>query len=233
MKIFITSTSTDIGKTYVTLLLYQAFSQQGLHVGLYKPFQTEEQENGVYPDLEAYQQVSGLDYDETGLYKFHEPVSPHLGFKLEPNKVFDRQAIIDKANQLNQKYDILLIEGAGGLGVPIYQEGQNFYMTEDLIRDTADFIVSVIPSKLGAISDTIMHDYYLEKHDLPKHRYIMNRFDDSMIAQDNYQTLKDYLRTEIEIIKENARVEDISETFLHSILRGDKNEQRNFNTSRS
>ena len=89
MKLFITSTGTDVGKTYVTLLLYQALTKAGYHVGIFKPFQTEEQANGVYPDLEAYLNVSDLSYDETSMYTFHEAVSPHLGFKLQREQKLD------------------------------------------------------------------------------------------------------------------------------------------------
>lgn len=221
MKLFITSTGTDVGKTYVTVLLYQALTQAGHHVGIFKPFQTEEQASGVYPDLEAYLNVSGLTYDETSLYTFHEAVSPHLGFKLESEQRLDRNAVINKANALAQKYDVLLIEGAGGLGVPIYEGEHHFYMTEDLIKDTADKVLSVVPSKLGAISDIIMHQYYLEQHQLPENILIMNRFEPDMIAQDNHTTLEHYLNRDIYTLKDNATVSDVPEALIQSLLKGE------------
>ena len=224
MKVFVTSTGTDVGKTYVTLLIYQALSKAGYNVGIYKPFQTEEQEPGVYPDLEEYKKASGLTYDETSLYTFHEPVSPHLGFKLEPEQQLNKESVIEKAEALNQKYDILLIEGAGGLGVPIYEDDNGFYMTEDLIKDTADKVLSVVPSKLGAISDIIMHQYYLSQHHLPGNILVMNRFDDSMIAQDNHETLERYLNRSIYTLTEGANVSEVPDELLHSLIRGGINE---------
>ncbi|MGV3143326.1 dethiobiotin synthase [Staphylococcus simulans] len=220
MKLFITSTGTDVGKTYVTLLLYQALTKAGYNVGIFKPFQTEEQANGVYPDLEAFLNISGLSYDETSMYTFHEAVSPHLGFKLEIKQKLNREAVINKANDLNQKYDVLLIEGAGGLGVPIYEDEHYFYMTEDLIKDTADQVLSIVPSKLGAISDIIMHQYYLEQHQLSDNILVMNRFAEDMISQDNHTTLEHYLNRDIYTLKENATATDIPKTLIQSLIEG-------------
>lgn len=64
--------------------------------------------------------------------------------------------MIDKLESLKAQFDMILIEGAGGIAVPIYEYSDHFYMTTDLIKDTSDFIVSVLPSKLGAINDAIV-----------------------------------------------------------------------------
>jgi dethiobiotin synthetase len=46
--------------------------------------------------------------------------------------------------------------------VPIYEYSDHFYMTTDLIKDTSDFIVSVLPSKLGAINaGEVLDDQYI------------------------------------------------------------------------
>lgn len=55
MKLFITSTNTDVGKTYVTTHLYHYLTRKGLKVHIIKPFQTEVLPDGKYPDLESYQ----------------------------------------------------------------------------------------------------------------------------------------------------------------------------------
>ncbi|WP_457826797.1 AAA family ATPase, partial [Staphylococcus aureus] len=68
MKIFITGTNTDVGKTYVVTRLWQWLNHRGTSTVIFKPFQTEELEEGLYPDLEAYRTLCGLDYELTGLY---------------------------------------------------------------------------------------------------------------------------------------------------------------------
>ena len=54
MRIFITSTNTDVGKTYVTKHLYHALKTRGHRVCIFKPFQTEERQDGTFPDLEVF-----------------------------------------------------------------------------------------------------------------------------------------------------------------------------------
>ena len=51
---FITSTNTDVGKTYVTKHLYHALKTRGHRVCIFKPFQTEERQDGTFPDLEVF-----------------------------------------------------------------------------------------------------------------------------------------------------------------------------------
>ena len=76
--------------------------------------------------------------------------------------------MIDKLESLKAQFDMILIEGAGGIAVPIYEYSDHFYMTTDLIKDTSDFIVSVLPSKLGAINDAIVKQKYIDHQELPR-----------------------------------------------------------------
>ena len=76
--------------------------------------------------------------------------------------------MIDKLESLKAQFDMILIEGAGGIAVPIYEYSDHFYMTTDLIKDTSDFIVSVLPSKLGAINDAIVLQKYIDHQELPR-----------------------------------------------------------------
>ena len=68
MNIFITSTNTDIGKTYITVNLYHFLKNEGYNVTIFKPFQTEEMPDGTYPDLEMYKTKCGLSYETTSYF---------------------------------------------------------------------------------------------------------------------------------------------------------------------
>ncbi|MCD8871486.1 dethiobiotin synthase [Staphylococcus gallinarum] len=225
MNIFITGTNTDIGKTYVTTQLFNLLQNAGKSVVIFKPFQTEEIGLGCYPDLEVYKNVCGLGYEETSLYTFRDPVSPHLAFKLEPNQRFSRDSIITKLAYLEQRYDYILIEGAGGIAVPIYENNDYCYMTSDLIRDTADFIVSVVPSKLGAISDVIVHQSYLEQCSLPTNVIIMNHFSNTAIEQDNKHTLEKLLSKAVFTCESHKQNLESSKQLL-AILEGAINDEQ-------
>lgn len=221
MNIFITGTNTDIGKTYITKQLFTLLENDGIKVCIFKPFQTEESAPGQYPDLEVYKTECGLGYEETSLYTFSDPVSPHLAFKREPHQIFNRNKILTKLQYLEKHYDYILIEGAGGIAVPIYENDDSYYMTTDLINDTADFIVSVAPSKLGAISDIIVHQSYLEQCVLPNNVIIMNKFSHTAIELDNKQTIEKMLATTVYTCETNVH-SIVSSNQLLARLKGAK-----------
>ncbi|EKU48232.1 dethiobiotin synthase [Staphylococcus massiliensis] len=220
MKIFITSTNTDVGKTYFTVKLFKRLVKEGYHTVIYKPFQTEMLEDGTFPDLEAYRQECQLDYDTTSLYTFKNPVSPHLAFKQEQDQHFNISKVLEKLRQLENAYDIVLIEGAGGIGVPIYEGDQDFYMTADLIDETSDKFISVLPSKLGAINDIYMHQSFINMHHLPQNILVMNRYDGSEVEQDNLSTSQKLVNQDIFTFKTNGTDSDISKPLLQEILGG-------------
>lgn len=224
MKIFITSTNTDVGKTYVTQNLFKRLTDEGYRVGIFKPFQTEELTDGTYPDLEVYQQECHLTYDETSFYTFKDPISPHLGFKREPHQTFDKDAMLKRLSQLDDQFDIVLIEGAGGIAVPIYEGDAQFYMTTDLIQDTADKVMSVLPSKLGAIGDAVVHHAYLTLMNLPPHYLLMNQFIDNAFEQDNKATVEKLINETLFTFKHNGTPQDFSNSFIRTITGGQNDE---------
>ncbi len=67
------------------------------------------------------------------------------------------QIDVASSTSLDKEFDFILIEGAGGIAVPIDEGTDDFYMTKGLINDCADCVISVLPSKLAAISDAVVH----------------------------------------------------------------------------
>ena len=88
-------------------------------------------------------------------------------------------------------------------------------MTTDLIKATADVVLSVVPAKLGAISETLVHQSYLDTHECPPNIILMNRYTDTVIEQDNRLTLQSYLKTPIVTFPENGKMTDIPETIFN------------------
>ena len=148
-----------------------------------------------------------------------------MAFKREPHQLFDRQLIIDRSEELAARHDIVLIEGAGGIAVPIHNSDKEWYMTADLIKDTgADHIISVVPSKLGAIGDIVVHQHYLESQNLPSNTLIMNRHSNTDVEQDNLLTVKDLLHKNVETFPENGAASEIPKSILDH-LKGVKNDE--------
>ena len=164
-SLFITATGTNVGKTHTTLQLIEHLSSQGHKVGIYKPIET-----GVTttaPDasllLEACKKVNenfkDFSVDDITAYTFPLPAAP---FCADVDHVIDLKMIVEKHEILSKYCDILLVEGAGGLMVPITRE----YMMINLIKDLNAKTLLVTPSRLGCINDTILSIMALKTFDI-------------------------------------------------------------------
>ncbi|MEJ2373297.1 MAG: dethiobiotin synthase, partial [Sulfurimonas sp.] len=155
-RIFITATNTDIGKTYTTKLLMQEFAKQGLRVGVIKPIETGVV-NGVYPDgdalLELIKQVNPLawsfEVEDIVPISFSLPAAPYIASNFGSIDYKKIQTAIEYQDSL---CDVLLIEGAGGLFVPLDEH----FMMIDLIKELKAEAVLVTHCVLGCISDTLV-----------------------------------------------------------------------------
>ena len=164
-SLFITATGTNVGKTYTTLKLIETLASKGYSVGVFKPIETGVTHTA--PDatilLEACQKVNKNFKDLKTLditaYTFELPAAPYCA---DINKTIDIQHIIDKHEELSKLCDILLIEGAGGLMVPITKE----YMMINLIKELNAKTLLVTPSRLGCINDTLLSILALRTFDI-------------------------------------------------------------------
>ena len=162
-SLFITATGTNVGKTHTTLKLIEAFASRGFSVGVFKPIET-----GVAftPHdasllLKACQKVNEnfvpLSPKDITAYTFSLPASP---FCADVNKNIIISEIIKKYHELSQLCDILLVEGAGGLMVPITKD----FMMIDLAKKLKSKVLLVTPSRLGCINDTLLSQEVLKTY---------------------------------------------------------------------
>lgn len=136
MKVFITGTDTEVGKTFISswLCLQTGYSY-------FKPIQTGSE---VDSDKEVVSDLTGVKtYPES--YLFKKPLSPHLAASLESEEIdIDNIKLPDTEN--------LIVEGAGGVLVPI---NKNILMV-DLMRSLKLPVIIVARSTLGTINHTLM-----------------------------------------------------------------------------
>jgi len=164
-SLFITATGTNVGKTHTTLKLIEALASKGLTVGVFKPIETGV--TNTAPDatilLQACQKVNknfkDLSTQDITAYTFPLPAAP---FCADVDETIDLQHIIDKHDELAKLCDILLVEGAGGLMVPITKE----YMMINLIKDLNAKTLLITSSRLGCINDTILSILALKTFDI-------------------------------------------------------------------
>jgi len=174
--LFISATGTNIGKTYTTLQLIKAFSAYGLRVGVCKPIET-----GVITLpidakllLESTQklnpQFDSFSPKDITAYTFPLPAAP---FCADTKQTIQIDTIIDKIYALAQKCDILLIEGAGGLMVPITES----YTMLDLVQTLNAPLLLVTPSRLGCINDTLLSIEALKSRNIA-YEWCVNIYED-------------------------------------------------------
>ncbi len=175
-SLFITATGTNIGKTHTTVKLIEAFADKGFSVGVFKPIET-----GVdtFPHdasllLKVCQKVNknfkDLMPEDITAYTFPLPAAP---FCADTEQIIDLNRIMEKYHELSQLCDILLVEGAGGLMVPVTKE----YMMINLAKELNAKVLLVTPSKLGCINDTLLSMSALRSYDL-EFDWCVNIFED-------------------------------------------------------
>jgi dethiobiotin synthetase len=174
MNIFISANNTNSGKTYSTLKLIKALSNKGYKVGVMKPIETgvkdiPEDGKKLYEEALKYNKnLKNLTLNDIVPIQFSFPAAPIVAGEVDFEK-------IKKAyNKIKPLCDILLIEGAGGILVPITE---NFKMI-DFIKFFNAKLFLVISSRLGMINDFLLNKFYLEKNNIP-FIWAVNLFDDS------------------------------------------------------
>ncbi len=165
-SLFITATGTNVGKTYTTVKLIEALASKGLAVGVYKPIETGVINNNPLDAtilLEACKKVNdkfkNLKPKDITAYTFNLPAAP---FCADTEQTIDIYNIIEKYHALSKLCDILLVEGAGGLHVPITKD----FHVIDLIKKLNIKTLLVTPSRLGCINDNLLSQEALKSRNI-------------------------------------------------------------------
>lgn len=155
--IFISGTDTDAGKSYATGWMAKTLMEQGRKVITQKMVQTGNQE--FSEDIDVHRRIMGTgmlaeDLNHlTAPQIFTYPASAHLAARIDGRRL-DLDAIDIARKELEAKYDIVLVEGAGGLMVPLFDD--NDYLAIDYAADRHFPVALVTNGKLGSINHTLL-----------------------------------------------------------------------------
>ncbi|WP_419765492.1 MAG: dethiobiotin synthase [Arcobacter sp.] len=174
-SLFITATNTNVGKTYASSVLLKKLSQEGFKVGYFKPIETGVVELPVDGSamLELTKKLNpdfNVHIDFIVPYQFKLPAAPYVAKK---DTIIDIEFLVKRKNELEELCDILIIEGAGGLMVPIMKD----FFVIDLIKEFESKTILISPSKLGSINDTLLSQEALKNRNIDFEWYI-NLFED-------------------------------------------------------
>lgn len=157
--VFVTGTGTDVGKTIVAAAILRAWRDAGVDAAPMKPVQTGctvAVDRVHVPDLDFSLGVAGMDVsdDERKLmapFTYEPACSPHLAGRMAAHYP-DIYEICVCADELMTRHDALVVEGAGGIMVPIDEER----LTRELMQEMGLPVVLAAAPGLGTINHILL-----------------------------------------------------------------------------
>ncbi|MDR0699915.1 MAG: dethiobiotin synthase [Tannerella sp.] len=193
---FVSGIDTDAGKSYAVGYLARQWNGQGIRTITQKLVQTGN--DGYSEDIALHRKLMGTGYtkeDEEMLTMpeiYSYPASPHLASRLD-NRPIDFDKIERATRILSERYDVVLLEGAGGLMAPLTDD----CLTIDYIVEKGYPIILVTSGKLGSINHTLLSLEAVARRDLTLYMVAYNLFSenqDKTIHNDTKQYIAAYLR---------------------------------------
>ncbi|HID36219.1 MAG TPA: dethiobiotin synthase [Ghiorsea sp.] len=193
-SIFITATDTHAGKTWVTSSLLKTCLAQGLDIQALKPIASGFNVDGCNEDVaillaeQPHKQPQDINFITYDL-----PLAPALaaqkqGSDLQPD------ALNDWLEAQNAKHDITLIEGVGGLMVPLLANDETQWLVSDWLQTMAGVeVMLVVPLQLGCMNQTLLSCQYLQSIGKPPTWLVFNDMKNTGGFEDTCTTIQPFL----------------------------------------
>lgn len=193
---FVSGIDTDAGKSYATGFLAREWNKNGRRTITQKFIQTGNV--GHSEDIDLHRQLMEIPFteeDKEGLTMpeiFSYPASPLLASRLDKRPIdFDK---IKRATEtLSERYDTVLLEGAGGLMVPLTEE----LLTIDYIAREQYPLIFVTSGKLGSINHTLLSFEAIQKRGIVLDTVLYNLYptvEDKTIQEDTMNFIRQWLK---------------------------------------
>jgi len=175
--LFVTGTDTGVGKTVITGGLAGVFRKNGVKAAAFKPVQTggiESDEGLLSEDALFYRAAAGLPYSvrEMNPCCLRMPLSPNIAARVS-GQVIDPASLAEAYRRLAGENDFVLVEGAGGLCVPLVE--YRFTMA-DLAHLLDTPLLVVARPGLGTINHTVLTVRYARWSGLEVKGIIINGY---------------------------------------------------------
>ena len=171
---FITGTDTNVGKTVVTACLAKLLKNRGENVGVMKPIETgvdPECSSSANSDAKFLIEVTGVQdaLEDVCPYRLKAPASPYQAARIE-GKELDPEKLLERFRALQSKHSMMLVEGIGGLLVPITQR----YNVTDLALQMNLPLIIVSRIQIGTLNHTLLTINAARQHGLKVAGVILN-----------------------------------------------------------
>ena len=215
--IFITGTDTGVGKTFVACGLASLLTDSGYRVGVMKPAETGcvEKDGELFPgDTARLKEASGCEepLEKICPYRLKDPLAPSVA--AERSGVTIDIGLLQKLyGEISSKHNITIVEGAGGLLVPLLPH----YTYADLAKLLKLPVIVVAANRLGAINHLLLTLEHASCRGLRVLGYVLNHLESqpSLAAETNTDALR-YL-TAVSCLGEIPHIEGV-ETQRSSLI---------------
>jgi len=168
--VFITGTDTGVGKTFITLALARALMARGIDVGVMKPISCGPMDDNDAVYLKKELKISD-PLDLINPIRLRLPLAPYAASAILRKKI-DLKKIFKAFKKLLITHEIVLVEGVGGVLVPIKKN----YFAADLAKDLNIPAIIVARAGLGTINHTLLTVEALRSRKVDILGIIMNGF---------------------------------------------------------
>jgi dethiobiotin synthetase len=194
---FIGGIDTDIGKTLATGLIARYLLHKKVNVCTFKLAQTGTV-SSVSDDILIHRQLMGIEpfaqdiAGETCPFQFALPASPHLA-AMHENREIEPSKIDDALNRLQKEFEVILLEGVGGLHVPLRRN----FLSVDFLQSLNAPLILVTSGKLGSINHTLQALEIVEYRGIPLAGLVFNHFHETLseIRCNTLQLFRDKMKT--------------------------------------
>jgi dethiobiotin synthetase len=172
--IFITATDTGVGKTYVASGIARALRQDGIDVGVMKPAETGcRRRSGKLVPADAIRLMKASHAEDSlelvNPFRLSKPLAPSVAAASEGKRIVPAK-IIKAFRVLAKRHDFMLVEGAGGIMVPLTRD----YLYLDLAVDLGLPVLIIARPGLGTINHTLLTISALKGRQIPIAGVVIN-----------------------------------------------------------
>lgn len=189
--VFIIGTDTGVGKTFFACKLSALLRHSGYHVGVMKPAESgcAERQGRLYPeDAIVLKEASASQdpLDKICPYQLREPLAPSVAAQRE-GITLEIDRLMDVYEEISSNHDITLVEGAGGLMVPLLPS----YTYADLARVLKLPVIVIAANRLGMINHLLLTLEHARCKGLSVLGYVLNQLENSssLAAETNREAL--------------------------------------------
>jgi dethiobiotin synthetase len=228
--LFVTGTDTSVGKTYVCARFLEFLTTKGIRAG-YQKWVATGTSAGLPDDLALCLKAASISptlelVKQQAPYRFRYPASPHLAAEMEDRAV-DPEVIVEDYKFLAARYEWLIVEGVGGIMVPLRRD----LLLADLLARLQPGTLVVARSGLGTLNHTLLTLEALRKREIPVLGVIFSDSEakeDERLVNDNMQIIEEVglvrvfgrLQRQQNDAKARSAFMPVGQAILSKLLRG-------------